>query len=1049
MTHCITIRAFTQVDTSSSLHLIGNKTGLEKSNRSRSKMRLPVTEVFAIILAVVTIFHPVDGKDPWLYDTGNLLSSVIEITSDYSELRWRIDGRDDGCPREMGKWHCYMLLFTKMIPVLEQFLIRSKLHEEAPNRGAMYIYYNLHSMKYDNLPDLIKQKFLDSPSLKRKYNSDFVRLVGNLIDDVYPVTQKDPSLQKSGYVFPLKRECAKLPTRNVPALLVKNVCPTLSNCAISFYSSSTNACGENNKCDVEKAIPLMIGVIWYKIIFAIVDKFCPDRCSGENGCDMQETLDSIAKQVDMVKNFLSMLPLKQFDHFYKDALTRRAYSQIGEAMKIISENEENFSRAGYACREIKAPAGCEVMEFYSSYLLLKKLKNERLQKGNTRDLTLHENVDHAKIIQLKHEAIKHTQVLSAIDQLNKNMEAHVKGISSYFQGIAKFDQGIANADVAFIGGKLDEFNNRYTALQNKVKDDVKAAMIAMTSLLSIQLVEETVALVTKILEESNPISVIFTGVDTKGIRDQAKVVADTAAKLAHGITLVVKLGELATDTEKIGTDLQDNRKQLASLKTMVNKIKSNSADTIGDDAEEFIENYSNYQPKVDRQRMRGNIALWGAFKDSTCDLLQGVQGIAGSTGKAVANGFLLCEKLEGTIAEFDALRENIFEFQFELVDSLSRVVRGNVAKKLAASIGRQTNDMFKAHQLLGGFLMTQLFIQSQAFLYCDKLEYRNEGQTVGPCSPESGLFTNSDLDNLVAFTDHRHYISIERTVHIPSRPQYSGDLGFINVYTLATNKTVSFRLPQNLTWLYQFDWSLIGESHAAYVENFQLFLPNKEYKTGSEKVKTSTRIVLTAETETGSFISANTNNSVLYKLPERQTSYVTVYQEGYRSSTCSNEIPNPYSLCNNLPKICHTTSNVAGDSLLPTTLSRWRVTLNVQSGGQKVEWKAPNSTTDLYLIAKVTLRMLPRKSLAGSRSSVPTSPPDDVCCQGNTYRASLVSSTCEKCPDESTARLGGYYCEAKPSTPGGKKHRVFQRKDSPKHGLFTKRGALPKKGAEA
>ena len=41
-------------------------------------MRLPVTVVFAMILAVVTIFHPVDGKDPWLYDTGNLLSSLIE-----------------------------------------------------------------------------------------------------------------------------------------------------------------------------------------------------------------------------------------------------------------------------------------------------------------------------------------------------------------------------------------------------------------------------------------------------------------------------------------------------------------------------------------------------------------------------------------------------------------------------------------------------------------------------------------------------------------------------------------------------------------------------------------------------------------------------------------------------------------------------------------------------------------------------------------------------------------------------------------------------------
>ena len=50
------------------------------------------------------------------------------------------------------------------------------------------------------------------------------------------------------------------------------------------------------------------------------------------------------------------------------------------------------------------------MGFYPNYLLLKKLKEERLNPGHpedTRDLTLYENVDHAKIIELKKETIKH------------------------------------------------------------------------------------------------------------------------------------------------------------------------------------------------------------------------------------------------------------------------------------------------------------------------------------------------------------------------------------------------------------------------------------------------------------------------------------------------------------------------------------------------------------------------------------------------------------------------------------------------------------------
>ena len=56
------------------------------------------------------------------------------------------------------------------------------------------------------------------------------------------------------------------------------------------------------------------------------------------------------------------------------------------------------------------------MRFYPHYLLLKKIKKDRLNPGHTgdtRDLTLYENVDHAKIIELKKEAIKHNELMSA------------------------------------------------------------------------------------------------------------------------------------------------------------------------------------------------------------------------------------------------------------------------------------------------------------------------------------------------------------------------------------------------------------------------------------------------------------------------------------------------------------------------------------------------------------------------------------------------------------------------------------------------------------
>lgn len=150
----------------------------------------------------------------------------------------------------------------------------------------------------------------------------------------------------------------------------------------------------------------MIGVLFYKVTFAFVDKFCSERCSVSNGCNIEEEFASIKKQVNLMKAFVKMLPENPFEEFFREAVTRRAYSQIVAAMEIISENEEEFNLpiSKLACEEIAAEPGCQVMTFYPHYLLLKKIKEDRLNPGHTgdtRDLTLYENVDHAKIIELK------------------------------------------------------------------------------------------------------------------------------------------------------------------------------------------------------------------------------------------------------------------------------------------------------------------------------------------------------------------------------------------------------------------------------------------------------------------------------------------------------------------------------------------------------------------------------------------------------------------------------------------------------------------------
>ena len=948
------------------------------------------------------------------------------------------------------KFDCFMEKLTEDLPIFEEFLTQTNLKEteQTDFSGLQQLYtafadftgnrkgwskFGQQKPEYQLASSHVKKDLINCSHLLNLYEQTFRPLVARLQRDIDFREYEEFSNNHGSYkmFFEIKGACdlIEVQPRNLPTLSVKDVCPTRYKCTPSIFNSSDNACGQNNECDINKAIPLMIGVFFYKVSFAVFNRFCRENCT-DGGCKLtREDFSSIIKQVELMKAFRSLPPDDPFatNKFFQTAISKQAYYEIAAAMEIIGKNEQHFKKikldiASFACKENISQPACHVARVYPHYLLLKKMKEKRLDPGHTgdtRDLTLYQNVDHAKIIELKKETIKHNELLSAVNQLNKNLETQVRGIASYFKGVASFDQDIADADVIFIRDKLEDFDGEYKRLKRKVNSDMRDIKNLTLVLAIAELVENTVALVAKMAEESNPIAAIFTGVDSKGIRDAAKDVANAAANVRTAEALASAMEGLANDTEEIGTCLHNNQNQIKSMKSLVDKIKKSEADDIGEDAETFITEYSNYTPKVAGHRMAQNIAKWGAFKGSFCDLINGAEGVVASGAKAaIANGILYCENLEASIAEFGALRENIFDFQFEMVDSLARVMRGNVAKKLADSIQGQEDDIFKADQLLGGFLMSQQFMQSHAWLYCDKLEYKNEGQRVQACSPRTGLFTNHDLDNLVAFkTEYQTQMSVVRTVHIPTKPQYEGDLGFINIQRFAREKKASFRLPRNITWLYKFDWSLIGESQAPYVENFQLFLPNREYNTGSGKKKRSTRIVVTADTQAGSYVSANVNSSVLYKLPEMQTSYVTVYQEGYRSSTCPQEIPNPYSLCNNLPNICLTSTNEAGDSLLPTTLSTWKVTYSVQSGEEVVKWLAPtNVTTNLNLIAKIKLRM-PKVS-ANPLTEIANDQPDltDLCCDDNTYRASLVDSVCTDCPTGSKSKLGGYYCEAKPST---------------------------------
>ncbi|KAJ7357519.1 hypothetical protein OS493_025036, partial [Desmophyllum pertusum] len=313
-----------------------------------------------------------DTPDPWFDKTYEALVQLGRLAILKSSFNHNENAPYDRCVERL----------YEILPVFENFLIKSELNERVYHRVPRQLSGAFHSFTDGSLTESNWPGLLMSSSLKGLYDSTVKPLMETLRRDIGSADRFD----KDGYVLPLERACSTFrPTETLPTLSVKDVCPTVSKCSQSFHSmTSPNACEEDNGCDVNKAIPLMIGLLFYKVSFAFVNKFCSGWCSGDSGCNMQEESASIVQQVDLIKAFAVFtlkIPEQKLDDFFQDAQTRRAYSEIGPAMQIITENDDEFSVARVACNEIEAQHACRSDDLSPILLAVKKDEKRKASSG--------------------------------------------------------------------------------------------------------------------------------------------------------------------------------------------------------------------------------------------------------------------------------------------------------------------------------------------------------------------------------------------------------------------------------------------------------------------------------------------------------------------------------------------------------------------------------------------------------------------------------------------------------------------------------------------
>lgn len=255
------------------------------------------------------------------------------------------------------------------------------------------------------------------------------------------------------------------------------------------------------------------------------------------------------------------------------------------------------------------------------------MKKELKVPKQARDLRRFPRVNHAKLVDLRKKALQNIQLLATLLKSRTANQIATKRVSNYFQGISRYDEGIADNNVTYIKDKLDNFTKRADELSQDLGAQIKSILTEAITGLTLDEIGDIVIAI-------NPPK-LFEG--PGGSYESAVKMAKKAQKAVKGGMALARLADVISDTGRLATDFQENRKQMSSMEDISRNIQGSDKAGITQFAAKFIENFSNYDPKVTRSRLAKNDVLWATFKELACDLLlSGVKNL----GKVVA----LCAK---------------------------------------------------------------------------------------------------------------------------------------------------------------------------------------------------------------------------------------------------------------------------------------------------------------------------------------------------------------------------------------------------------------------
>eukprot|EP00794_Sanderia_malayensis_P002995 gene2995-3453_t len=596
-----------------------------------------------------------------------------------------------------------------------------------------------------------------------------------------------------------------------------------------------------------------------------------------------------------------------------------------------------------------------------------------------------------------------TSVALAKDITNSNNQRFVE-LRNYFVQLQSFNQNKAKADIEFIEGWI----RKYKTSANQLAKDVGGGLMrllkgAVHSTIA-EVAGKAAAMALAVAEACNPLKTIFGGSSAGDILSAAEELGVAMGKMSTALSLRGKLDTLINKATDLAMRFGKNSDELKRVMELVKSYETSDSVKLEMQKKLFMEKYSAYSPEVKRPELAEVESYWNEVVTEACDIINGLETLAATTVSFLeVKDHGTCVKLPVKIAEMMATYTEIYDFQFDLMETLASSMRAKIGKRAAQYIASnfksmplRKNDNTKRYRNI--YTLSYLTYNFQTWntieTYCDKLQYAEGGVRPRECQGK-----RTKLPSLMSRTKRICTGDNHQVVRIPIKPTGKGDRAFLNLTKLYKGEDVSFKIG-NKQWLVDYNWIMANEAkEAIYVKDLEVFLPTvtKDSMTYISKSMAVGENVLNPCEECPAFILPNVERKSKFK-------------EGYEAS-CSKrrQFRNPYTICksNPLPVECRITERTekAAGNLYPSIFALWKIKID---GYQHTPIPEP-ANQDMFIKAKITYCSLAISSKKSS-TAFTRGRKSRKCCEGRNYFSSDANQ-CTECPKGSEPNLHGYYCE--------------------------------------